>query len=301
MTNKTTQTPPAISPTIVLFFGIIAISFSAILIRWVQEEQVPSLVIAAWRMIFSGAILWPLAWVYRREELKQLDRISWGWGLLAGFMLAVHFASWVSSLEYTTVVSSTVLVTTSPLWVALLSPFFLGEQLTRPLKIGIGLAVAGSLIIGIADAGTDGLFAGANPMWGNFLALVGAWMAGGYLLIGRKLRPNLSLLSYTAVVYGTSALCLSLFVLLSPYSFDGYSARAFILCFLMALFPQLLGHTSYNWALGFFPAAYISITIVSEAVGATLLALLFFAEVPTPLVILGGVFILGGIVVASRK
>ncbi|MCB8967140.1 MAG: DMT family transporter [Ardenticatenaceae bacterium] len=301
---------PRFPPIFVLFFGVLGISSGSILVRLAQGEAMPSLVIAAWRLTLASAVLLPFAMTRRRTELRQLAGASWRLAILSGFMLALHFASWISSLAYTSVASSTVLVTTSPLWVGLTAPFLLGERLSRPLKVGIALAMVGSVLIGIADvvALVDGRFQFSltqftnqpNPLLGNGLALIGAVAASAYLIIGRRLRPNMSLLSYTAVVYGTAALFLILFALLAGYNLFGYSATAYLVMMLMALFPQLIGHSSYNWALGYLSAAYVSVAVIAEPIGATALALLIFQEVPNWLTILGSILLLGGIVYASR-
>jgi len=300
---------PRFSPMLVLGFGILAISFGSILVRLAQGQEMPSLVIAAWRLTLASAVLLPLALRYRRFELTGMSRSAWGLAVLSGFMLALHFASWISSLAYTSVASSTVLVTTSPLWVGLTAPFLLKEPLSKALKIGIPLAMFGSILIGVADvvAFVDGRLVfsftqftnQANPLLGNGLALIGALAASAYLLIGRRLRFALSLLTYTAVVYSSAAFFLVILALAGGYSLLGYSAYVYLIMVMMALFPQLVGHTSYNWALGFLPAASVSIVVIAEPVGATLLAFLIFQEIPNGLTLIGSVLLLAGIVYAS--
>lgn len=295
---------------VVLFFGILAISSGSILVRLAQGLDMPSLTIAAWRLTIASAVLLPIALTRRRAELRQMTTTAWGLAILSGFMLALHFASWISSLAYTSVASSTVLVTTSPLWVGITAPFLLGEQLSRSLKIGIALAMLGSVLIGIADVVhlTDGHFqfslnqftSHANPLLGNGLALLGAIAASAYLLIGRRLRGGMSLLSYTAVVYSTAAFFLIIMALAGGYDMFGYPAAAYLVMLLMALFPQLIGHSSYNWALGYLSAASVSVVVIAEPIGATLLALLFFQEIPNGLTLTGSMLLLIGIVYASR-
>lgn len=303
--------PPRFPPVAVLFFGVLAISSSSILIRIVQDQAVPSLVIAAWRLAMAAGILLPLTLTRRRAELAAVQAPAWRLALLSGALLAIHFASYVSSLAYTSVASSTVLSTSSPLWVGLASPLLLQESLSRRLKLGIGLALLGSLLIGLADVVgmVNGRFqfsltqftAQPNPLLGNSLALLAAFTAAGYLIIGRRLRQSISLLSYTTVVYGSAALCLLLFAAALRIPLLGHAPLAYLLMLLMAIFPQLIGHSSYNWALGYLPAAYVSVAVISEPIGATLLALLLFAEVPNGVTLLGSLLLLGGIVVASRS
>ncbi|MCO5184280.1 MAG: DMT family transporter [Anaerolineae bacterium] len=287
---------PRVSPLLGLAVGVLAISTGSILVRIAQGENVPSLVIAAWRLTFAALILLPFCLARRRDELRSLNSADMRFAALSGMMLALHFATWITSLEYTSVAVSTVLVTTSPLWVALAAPFFLGERVTRPVKIGIGLALVGSVIISLGSFG-----GGSAPVWGSLLALLGAITAAAYLLIGRKLRVKLSLLTYVTLVYTIAALILIVLALAAGNNLLDYSAQTFFLFLLLALFPQLIGHSSFNWALGFLPVAYVTVAVISEPIGASILALLFFQEIPTPLTLLGSAFILGGLIVAGRK
>lgn len=286
-------------PPLVLVVGILAVSVSAILIRFAQGDA-PSLVIAAGRTTIASLLLLPFCLGWRRAELRRMSRTEWRLALLAGALLGVHFASWISSLAYTTVASSTVLVTTSPLWVGIASPFLLKEKMSRSLVTGIALALVGSAIIALWDVGGSG-GSGSRPLLGNFLALVGAWMAAIYLIIGRRLRAHLSLLTYTTVVYGTAALFLLAAVILSGYPLIGYEPRTLALFLLMALGPQLLGHSSFNWALAFLPASYVAVTLVSEPIGSSLLAYLFFQEKPGTGVWIGGSLIILGLLAASLR
>lgn len=286
--------PPA-PPVVVLGFGVLAVSVSSILIRLAQNEAAPSLVIAAWRLTFAALILLPVCLLWRRDELAALGRAELVPAALSGLMLAAHFATWISSLNYTSIANSTVLVTTSPLWVALASPFVLKERVGRSARIGIGLALLGSVVIALGEGGS-----GSRPLLGNALALLGALTAAAYLLIGRRLRATVSLLTYITVVYGIAAVVLLLAAGLRHPLF-GYPPVHYLLFLLMALFPQLLGHSSFNWALGYLSAAYVTVTIISEPIGAVILAMLIFQEWPTPLTVAGGALILAGILFAGRR
>jgi drug/metabolite transporter (DMT)-like permease len=287
---------PRMSPLIGLGIGVLAISTGSILVRYAQGEDAPSLVIAAWRLTFATLILLPFTLSRRRDELKRLTSAEIGFATLSGLMLAIHFATWITSLEYTSVAVSTVLVTTSPLWVAMAAPFFLGERISRPIKIGIGLAMLGSLIISLGSFG-----GGSAPLWGSLLALAGAITASAYLLVGRKLRANVSLLTYITLAYGIAAVVLVVMALIAGHDMFGYSPQTFLLFLLLALFPQLLGHSSFNWALGFLPVAYVTVAVISEPIGASFLALVLFGEIPTALTLLGSAFIIAGLIVAGRN
>jgi len=305
------QKPTPLALVTVMGLGILAISSSAIFIRLAQDAAVPSLVIAAWRTGLATLFLLPFAALRRRAELARMGRADWGLALLSGTMLGLHFASWITSLRYTSITSSTVLVATVPLWVGLAAPFVLREPLARRLKQGIGLAVLGSVIVGLSEGlgMENGRFilnfttaaGGSRPLLGNGLALLGGMTAAVYLLIGRRLRQKLSLLTYTSVVYGMAALTLLLLTGFSGQALLGYRPLVYLLFLAMALFPQLIGHTSFNWALSFLPAAFVSVAAISEPVGATLLAILIFQELPGPAALLGSAFILAGVLLASRS
>ena len=291
-----------------LFLAILAVSTSSIFIRFAQTDA-PSLVIAALRLVFASLALAPVALTRHRAELAALTCRQLLLGLLSGLFLAVHFATWISSLEYTTVASSVVFVSTGPLWVALLSPFFLREPLTRPVVIGMSLALVGGIVIGLADACSwnKGLVCPSmnqilhgRMLFGNFLALIGAWMVAGYLMIGRKLRAGISLVPYIFLVYGMAAICLLIIVLVARESLFGYHWLTYVWILLLALVPQLIGHSTYNWALAYLSAAFVAVMTLGEPIGSSILAYFILQEAPTITVIAGGVLILIGIYLSTR-
>ena len=297
-----------VSPILVLAFGILAVSTASIFIRYAQEYA-PSLVIAAWRLTLAALILTPFALGTRRAELARLNRRQLSLACLSGFFLALHFATWISSLEYTTVASSVVLVSTVPLWVALLSPVVLKEPITRLVLAGMLLALAGGAIVGISDVCTWnsagltcpslGEFFHGQAFLGDLLALVGAVTAAGYLLIGRRVRASVSILSYIFLVYGIAALVLIVFMFTARLPAFGYPPVAYVWFLALALFPQLIGHSTYNWALGYLSATYVSIALLGEPIGSTILAMILLKETPTPMKIAGAALILAGIYSAS--
>jgi len=293
---------------IALLTAILAVSTASIFIRFAQKDA-PSLVIAAYRLSFASLALAPLALARHRDELRRLTRSELRLGLLSGIFLALHFATWISSLEYTTVASSVVLVSTSPLWVALLAPVFLKEPLSRWVLVGMLLALAGGTIIGLSDAchWSTGFvcpplseFVKGKASFGNFLALAGAWAVTGYLLIGRKLRARMSLIPYIFVVYGMAALVLIVVMLLAGESPVGYQPSTYVWLLLLALVPQLVGHSTYNWALRYLPVAFVAVITLGEPIGSTILAFMILQETPSLLQIAGGVLILAGIYISSK-
>lgn len=315
--NTDTRSRP-ISAYFVLAVGILAVSSASILIRFAQREA-SSLVIAAYRLTIAACILIPINLRRSNNELRQLSLSQLGWLSASGLFLAFHFASWITSLEMTSVVSSVVLVATTPLWVALFSPLLLKEKVPGVVWWGVGLSMAGSLIVAassICGIDRDGLSCTLDPqIWtgknllGNGLALIGAWCAAGYMIIGRRLRQTLLLPVYTLGVYGTAAVALVIMAAASGANFIGtqdsgefhYFSLAAWLCMVgLALGPQLLGHTSYNWALGYLPATTVSVALLGEPIGTTILAYLFLREPPALMEIAGGFLILLGIYITSR-
>jgi drug/metabolite transporter (DMT)-like permease len=286
-------------PYAALLTGVIAVSFAAIFIRLAQGAEAPSLVLAAARLTVATLVLTPL--VLRRHcvELQKVTRRDATWAVLSGLFLAVHFATWITSLEYTAVVNSVTLVTTSPLWVALLAPLALGERLERATLMGIVLAIGGGVLVGMSSAGDPPTR--PDPWLGNGLALAGAIAAACYLMIGRRLRARWSLITYAWAVYGVAALTLIVTVVLTRQQVLGLPDRAYLWMVLMGLVPQLIGHSSFNYALGYLPAAYVSLVVLGEPIGSGLLAIVFLDEWPVPLQIAGSALILVGIAVASRE
>jgi drug/metabolite transporter (DMT)-like permease len=299
---------PVISPLLGIAFGILAVSTASIFIRFAQQHA-PSLVIAAYRLAIATLVLAPFA-LRRRNELRQLDRSGKWLAVLSGIFLAVHFATWITSLAYTSVASSVVLVTTTPLFVALFSPFTLKEPLSRLAGLGMLAALAGGVTVGLSDTCTlQGWQISCPPLaefvrgkafWGDLLALAGAVAAAGYVIIGRRLRLRLSLVSYVFAVYGTAAVVLVLLMFLSGQKPWGYPAETYLWFALLALIPQLIGHSTFNWALGYLSAAFVSITLLGEPIGSTILAYLVLDERPTILKMIGAILIFAGILIASQ-
>jgi drug/metabolite transporter (DMT)-like permease len=305
-----TERPRFLLPMAILT-AIIAISTASIFIRFAQSEGMPSIVIAALRLTFATLLLTPIILMKHLDEIKRFTRTEILFGALSGFFLALHFATWISSLEYTSVASSAVFVSTGPLWVALLSPLLLNEKLGRVAILGLLLSLTGGIVVGLSDACSwnDGIscpqlegFLQGRQIWGNFLALLGAWAVTGYLVIGRKVRAGISLLPYIFLVYGMGAIMLIIFLLALGHSPFEYAPKAYGWAFLLALVPQLIGHSTLNWALKHMPATFVAVSTLGEPVGSAILAVIILNEFPTQVGIWGGVLILAGIaLISSRK
>lgn len=305
--EKMTKNGQSLSPLIGMLAAVLAISTGSLFIRLMQAEVSPA-VIALYRLGLSSLILLPFA-LRRRNEITGLDRKQWLLLLLGSFGLAMHFVTWISSLRYTSVLSSVVFVNTSPLWVAMLSPILLKEVISRGTKIGLGLALLGTVLVAISGVVSivDGQAVwlgfqsnvGSQPLLGNILAMMGAWSATGFLLVGRRLRSSLSLMPYTFLLYGMAAVIMLGIVLVTRQPMSGYTQLTYVWLVCIALIPQLLGHSMANWALKYASAAYVSVVLLSEPIGASLLALVFLGEIPGLLELIGAVVILAGIYVVT--
>ena len=293
-----------------ILIAILAVSTASIFFRFAQNDGMPSVVIAALRLTFATVILTPVALTRHLDEIKRFTQTEVLLGAFSGIFLAVHFATWITSLEYTSVASSVVFVATGPLWVALLSPMLLKEHLARTAIVGLTLSIVGCAIICLSDActWTGGLSCPdlqnimlGRAIWGNFLALAGAWAVTGYLIIGRKLRSGISLVPYIFLVYGMASIALIVIMFASGNSPFGFAPKTYGWILLLAILPQLVGHSTYNWALKYLPAALVAVTTLGEPIGSAILAFFLLNETPAITTIIGGVFILTGIYLASRS
>ena len=286
---------PGMPPALVLAVGITASSTASTFIRMAQGTM-SSLAVAAWRLTIASLILAPFALTTCRDAWRELTRREWLLAVASGLILAVHFYTWITSLALTSVAASVVLVATTPLFVGVISHFVLKERLTRAVTTGMVIALIGSTVIGLGDAGV-----GTHQVAGDLLALTGALAGAGYLLIGRHLRSRLSLLGYVFPVYSTAAIALMGLAVLSGTTLAGQPAQTWLWLALLAIFPQIVGHSSLNWALGHLPTAFVALALLAEPIGSTLLAWLVLHEPPAPPALIGGLLILAGIAVATRK
>jgi len=276
---------------LLLLIGILAVSTASILIKLCDA---PVLIIATYRMMLASLMLTPLACY--QKTWRDWERTDLGWFFISGLLLSLHFALWIASLKYTSVASSVVLVTTHPIFVGIGGWLLLKEKIGMNLIFGIALSVLGSGAIGYGD------WSLSEEAWiGDGLALLGAIAASGYLLVGRKMRKGQGLLSYIFPVYSTAGLILILLALVFQESFWGYSSPTYLYLFLLAVVPQLIGHTTFNWALKYLPASVIAVATLGEPIGSTLLAYLILGEGLTIWKLIGGISIFAGILIAFRK
>ncbi|MEM3385907.1 MAG: DMT family transporter [Nitrososphaeria archaeon] len=286
MTSKTNA--PKISPKLFLFIGVLSFAFGAILIKY---SSAPSIAIAFYRLFFAASIMGLIS-VSNKVRLQKLDIKDFSILVFNGFVLATHFALWISSLKYTTVAASVVLVDTSPFFATIFAYTFLKERVERKHVLGIILCFIGTVLILGADLSFE------TNLYGDLLALVGGVLAGFYFFVGRKMRPKMEFLPYVTYVYSFSAFFLFFYMIIFNVSFFGYTVNDYVIFFLLAAGPSCLGHNSYNYSLKYLKASTVSATVYGEALGSTILAIILFNEIPSPLLVLGGISIMVGMYIA---
>lgn len=284
--------PPAHRVYGVLIVALFAVSLAAIFVRLAEA---PGVVIAAYRMVLASLILLPAS--VRSLRHTPLSRKTFLLAVLAGVFLGAHFATWITSLSYTSVTASVTLVNTHPLWVALFSWFFFGRSPTLAVLFGILLAVAGGSIIGFGD-----LSEGSDPLLGDALALCGALFIAGYFLLGRTVqRLGLHLNAYVGIAYGVAALFLLPLPALFDISYVEYGMSTYLWIGMLALVPQLIGHTGINYTIKYLDPTFVATTTLFEPIGASILAFALFRELPLGLTVVGALVLLSGIVLVARS
>ena len=285
-------------PLAALAVAVVAVSTSAILVRY---SAASSLVIALYRVLFTTLILAPFAVARHRDAFGRLSGRDWAAASASGVALAVHFASWFESLRWTSVAASVTIVQIQVLFVAAGAALFLSEPITRRTVVGMIIAFCGIAVMSLGDALTEGTMTGAAPLYGNALAVAGAVCMAGYILAGRSLRQRIALVPYVVVVY---SVCVGVLFGLAVFGGEpvvSYLAREWLLFLAMAVGPGIFGHTLLNWALGHVESSVVSVSLLAEPIGSTLLALVLLGEIPTALTVGGGGIILVGIAVTSQS
>lgn len=281
-------------PMIMIVIGIMGISLSAIFVRY---SQAPSVVTAAYRLLWTVALMAPVVFLSgpRREELFSTDKKTALLCAVSGIFLALHFVLWFESLRHTSVASSTTIVCTEVIWVALGFCIFLGGKLSAKAVLAIVITLSGSMLIAWSDSASEG-----NHLYGDFLALLAAIVVAVYTLIGRVARTTTSTTIYTFIVYLFSAVTLVLITLFQGCSLTGYGASGIVVGLLLAVFSTILGHSIFSWCLKFLSPTFVSASKLCEPVVAALFAVFLFGEIPGILQIAGGLVILGGVLYYSR-
>lgn len=279
---------PPFNPYIAVVIGVISVSTSAVLVK--LAFPAPSGIIALYRLLLAVLIMTPYVYVKHRDEFKHIIKKDWILSILAGVFLAFHFILWFESLNYTSVASSVVLVTLQPIFAFLGTYLFFKERFSPGAIISLIIAIFGSVIISWGDFQISGM-----ALFGDILALIGAVMITVYFLMGQQVRKRLSLTTYTFVVYGVSSLTLVAYNIVQGNAFLGYSGSHWLIFLALAIFPTFLGHSLFNWALKWLSTATISMGIVLEPVGASILAYFILGEYITWSQWLGGTIVIFGL------
>ena len=273
---------------VLIFIAVVSVSFAAIFIRF---SSAPPLTIATFRLGISSILILPIFLLYSEKKYQKEDIKLF---VLAGFFLSLHFFSWITSLKYTSIMNSTVLVTTNPLFVAIFSYILFKKRTDKKTIIAIIISILGSFLMSYSGRFSSG------KAFGNILALLGAVFASLYLISSSVLRKRYKVLDLIFPVYTISFLFLLLFSFSLKVPLFGFPLKEYTLFFLLALIPQVIGHSIFNWSLKFFSPTFIAITILGEPIGATLLGILFFRETPSVLDIIGGILIISGILISEK-
>lgn len=275
-------------PYFAIIIGVLSVAASAIFVKLATAEAGA---IAFYRMLFSVILMLPLFWFKHRQELRIINWKQWGIMTLSGIFLAFHFILWFESLNYTSVASSTVLVTLQPLFAIVGTYLLFKEKVTTKTMIAAMIAISGSVLLAWGD-----IQVGGTALFGDLLALVACALISFYMLCGQSVRQNISSTTYTINVYAISTVVLAIYMLAKGESFGPYPPVDWFWFVLLAIIPNLLGHNLFNWALKYVSANAISIAILFEPVGASILAYFVFNEHLRSTQVIGGIVVLAGII-----
>jgi len=286
----------SLSPAWVLAAAVAAMGSGSIFARLAEA---PAWVVSFWRCALATAVMAPLAAPHLARVVRELGRRGLFSFVAAGFFLALHFATWIASLDYTSVASSVLLVNTNPLWVGLLTPLLTRDRIGRSMVVAIVLSLVGTTGIALAD-GWGGGERAARALHGDALALAGAISGSLYLILTRRISARVPLPCFVVLCHGSAALFLLLAVLVTGTSLADYSGETWLWLVCCAVFPQLLGHASVNWVLARRSAAMVSVALTGEPIAATFLAWAVLGERPAAALLPGGALILLGVFAAAR-
>ncbi len=288
--------------------GLLAMSFAAIFIRLSRNASLSSdvtfgVVIAAGRILVAALLATPFGIQTLVQEQKTIEPRAFQkaiWlSIFAGIALAGHFTFWIVSLGLTSIAASTAIVTSNPLWLSLYAWLVLKQKPSQMVIVGLLVTFAGGILIGIGDATSTGAF--QNPLLGDGLALLGAFAGAAYYLLGRNSQHlGLSLRTYAGIAYGTAAVVLAPIPFLFGLQPFEYPLETYFWILLLGLIPQLIGHTSVNWAVKYLNPAVVASVVLLEPIGSAVGAIFLFKEIPGTGIILGGLILLAGVLIVVR-
>jgi drug/metabolite transporter (DMT)-like permease len=255
-----------------LVVAVLAVSTSGPLVR---EAAAPTMAIAFWRTALASAVLVPLVVLRHRAELRAVRPAERRTAALAGTFLALHFGTWIPSLDFTSVASSVALTCTQPVWAAVMARAR-GESVPRRTWLGIAVALCGAVLLTGVDFAIS-----ARALFGDALALAGGIFGAAYVTVGADARRTLSTTIYTSICYPVAASGLVIACVVGRQHLAGYDAHTWWVLLAITLGPQLLGHTLFNRVLRAISATIVSVVTLFEIVGSTLIAWWWFGESPS--------------------
>lgn len=279
-----------LDPKIVLYLGVLGTAFSALLVRM---SDAPSLTTATLRLGWTVLLLAPMTLTRNWQEVKAVSRRDLLACMASGMFLAFHFTTWFESLKWTTIASSSVLGCTEVIFVALGFALFLKGKIPKLGVVAIGLSFAGSVILAFHDGGAGA--GGANPLWGDFLAIVCAVCVAVYTLIGRVERGSMSTTVYTFFTYLSCLVTLLVLDGITGTRLTGWPLKEYLIGLGLAVLCTLLGHSLFSWSLKYISPSYVSAAKLCEPIFSSTIAIPMFHEVPAPIQLVGAVIILAGV------
>lgn len=283
---------PPVAPAVPLLVGMIAISFAPILVRY---SGAPVSVQGMWRMLFTLVLMLPFAGGANLRALRAVRPADWLLLLAAGFFLALHFLLWMASLSYTSITSSTLILSLEPVFVMLGAFFLFKDRLGGKALAGLVAALAGIFIVGAGDSSLSG-----DAMTGDVLSLLGTLAVAVNMLLAKRILERVPSFVYSLVVFAVTALCFYLYNIAAGYAMTAYPPREWLVFALLAVVPTVFGHLIFNWLLRYVKPATISMSVLAEPVGASILGLLLFGEALGVWQLLGGAFVIFGLALYMR-
>lgn len=293
LSNKGWLRLKKLNPKLIVIVGVVFVSFSSILIK---ASTAPALIISTYRLMLTVIIVAPSAIGRSMVEFKRLDRKSFLLCTLSGVFLAMHFATWITSIKFTSIASSAVLVNTHPVFIVVLSYLILNERVSRKGFLSISITIVGGIIISLGDRGL-----GSNVLFGDTLAIMGAVFVSFYMIIGRSMRQKLSVTAYTFIVYLSCTITLLVLDMATKTPLFPYTLYDWAIFLALAIFCTILGHSIFNWSLQYVKPTFLSVAILGEPVFATIWAIFIFNEFPSFYNIFGSLTIIFGIYLFNRS
>ncbi|OAB28443.1 multidrug transporter [Paenibacillus macquariensis subsp. defensor] len=286
--KKSSSPIPIIIP---LLIGVIAVSFSAIFVKW---SSAPASIQGMYRLLFAVLIMLPFG-IRRVSEFRAVSYKNWILLGVSGFFLALHFLLWMGSLKYTTVSSSTIILALEPVFIWCGAYFIFKERISSLAKVGMLIAVAGASLIGWGDVGIS-----SDNLYGDLLSFLGTMAVAVHMLIGQKLMSQVSAYVYNLSVFSSAVVVFALYNVMMGVSFTNYNDREWGIFLLLAIVPTVFGHMLFNWLLQYISATTVSMSILGEPIGASLLAFILLNETMSWIQISGGLMAIAGMILFMR-